>query len=231
METEDTTLRISVIIPVYNNAEYIGQAIESVLSQSYPVQEIIVIDDGSIDNSFAAAMEYAPQVRCFRQENSGPASARNLGVTKTTGDLYAFLDADDLWTNEKLLHQVQILQADSHIDMVFGCVEEFVQQTNSVEAVPGYIPRKTDGIVPGTMLIRRRSFESVGLFSTSWQVGEFIDWYGRALDNGMKQIILDEIVLRRRVHDTNLTRLVKLPAHDYLSILKTRLDRQRKVTV
>ena len=117
-------LSVSVIIPVHNGAPYIREAIESVMSQALPAAEIIVVDDGSTDETsgILSAME---NVRYVRQEKSGQAIARNRGFAESTGDLIAFLDADDVWMPEKLALQVAALDSDPPFDCVFGLAVEF----------------------------------------------------------------------------------------------------------
>src|SRR5688572_24093435 len=94
--------RVSAIIPNYNYAYYLPRAIDSVLAQTYPHVEIVVVDDGSTDNSETVLKSYGGRIRWLRQQNQGVAAARNHGVRETTGELVAFLDADDLWLPLKL---------------------------------------------------------------------------------------------------------------------------------
>src|SRR5436305_1029668 len=88
---------ISVIIPVYNGERYLGEAIESVLAQSYHWLEIILVDDGSTDGSATVAKQFSPAVQVVRQPNLGAGAARNRGIALAQGEFLAFLDADDLW--------------------------------------------------------------------------------------------------------------------------------------
>jgi glycosyltransferase involved in cell wall biosynthesis len=96
---------ITAIIPVHNGERHLAEAIQSVLAQTLPPGEIIVVDDGSTDASAAIAQSFGAPVRVLAQPNLGPAAARNLGLAHATGDLLAFLDADDLWTPNKLARQ------------------------------------------------------------------------------------------------------------------------------
>lgn len=219
---------ISVIIPVYNSECYLAAAIESVLRQSTPATEILVIDDGSSDGSIAITQRYAPLVHCYQQPHGGPGAARNLGVSVAQSELLAFLDADDLWLPDKLEHQLAHLQRHPEVDMVFGQVEQFV----SPELAPDQQPAAPAqpimaGLHVGAMLIRRHSFARVGAFATTWTIGEFIDWYGRAQTVGLQAAILPMVVMRRRLHQTNLTRRTQDRRSDYLQILKMRLDEKR----
>ncbi|MDD5134302.1 MAG: glycosyltransferase family A protein [Phycisphaerae bacterium] len=101
---------ITVIIPSYNSAQCISRAIDSVLSQSFSDYEIIVVDDGSTDNTSQAVERYGGKVRYIRQDNAGPAAARNAGIKAAKGEWIAFLDADDEWLADKLRRQMEILE-------------------------------------------------------------------------------------------------------------------------
>ena len=115
---------VSVIIPVYNGERYLGEAIESVLAQTYKEVELIVVDDGSTDKSAAVARCFTDVRYCF-QPNSGIGAARNQGADLARGGLLAFLDADDRWVRDKLLWQTKALAADNELAMVFGHVQQF----------------------------------------------------------------------------------------------------------
>ena len=95
------TRKVSVIIPTYNYGRFIAKAIESVLAQTHPIEEIIVVDDGSTDETAETVAKFAPRVTYTRQRNSGVCAARNSGVKHSSGDFIAFLDADDIWHPEK----------------------------------------------------------------------------------------------------------------------------------
>lgn len=219
---------ISVIIPVYNSERYVDAALESVLAQSRPPTEIIVVDDGSTDQSAQVARRYQPIVQVLHQPHAGPGAARNLGVSVAQGELLAFLDADDLWLPDKLERQVTYLQNHPGIDIVFGGVEQFISPELSLAQQPALPdqPISAGGHV-GAMLIRRQSFVRVGPFATTWTVGEFIDWYGRAQTLELQSAILPAVVMRRRLHTTNLTRRTQDRRGDYLQILKALLDEKR----
>jgi len=115
---------VSVIIPAYNGAAFLPEAIDSVLAQDYEPLEILVVDDGSTDDTHDVLRPYAPRIRYFYQENRGPSAARNLGIERARGDLIAFLDADDRWLPGKLAAQVAALGTQSaaalvHTDVLF----------------------------------------------------------------------------------------------------------------
>lgn len=216
-------MAIAVIIPVYNGAAFLAEAIDSVLAQNDLALDILVVDDGSNDESAAIASRYAPRVRLVRQENRGAAAARNAGVaaTASASDFIAFLDADDVWTPGKLAKQLAAFTADTSLDMVFGHALQFIEGSNGPETtLPAYLP--------SAMLVRRPAFERVGGFSSDVGMGELIDWYGRAMDLGLRSAMLPDVLMRRRIHATNQG-VVKRDryAKDYLRILKQTRDRRR----
>lgn len=217
-------LSVSVIIPVHNGAPYIREAIESVMSQALPAAEIIVVDDGSTDETsgILSAME---NVRYVRQEKSGQAIARNRGFAESTGDLIAFLDADDVWMPEKLALQVAALDSDPPFDCVFGLAVEFAGSRPPAREIE--LQRKHDAHLPGAMLVRRNMFAAVGPYDAQWRVGEVVDWYARAVDLGLRMTTLQHVVLLRRIHGDNLGRRSRDPSRDYLSVLRRSINRRR----
>ena len=110
---------ISVVIPAYNAARFLAATLESVLAQSYPVSECIVVDDGSVDSTADIVGEFEARVTLVSQTNQGVAAARNRGVLEATSELIAFCDADDVWRKDKLELQVQALAEDPGVSAVF----------------------------------------------------------------------------------------------------------------
>jgi glycosyltransferase involved in cell wall biosynthesis len=218
---------VSVIIPVYNGERYLSAAIESVLAQTVLPLEIVIVDDGSTDESKMVARRFVPNVRVVTQSNGGPAAARNRGVGLARGDFLAFLDADDLWVSNKLQRQLQALAADPALAMVFGQVEQFYSpELSQTTALPALGNRHLlAGIHVGAMLIRRTTFVQVGLFDPQWQAAEFIEWYGRAQALGLKSLVLPALVMRRRIHTTNLgIRAQHVARREYLRLAKRKVD-------
>lgn len=222
---------VSVIIPVYNCEKYLAEAIESVLAQTYCPIEVIVVDDGSTDRTAEVAKQFSKKIRYYYQKNGGIGLARNTGVDVANGQFLAFLDSDDLWLKDKLMSQMAIFDVDPKLDILFGHVEQIYspelgenEKRNirpTAEVMPGY--------VAGCMLIRREAFLRVGLFETNWRVGEFIDWYLKAVERGLKSFMLPEVILRRRLHITNTVIRERKSQTDYVRILKASLDRRRNV--
>ena len=216
---------VSVVVAVRDGAAYLEAAVRSALAQTHPRVEVIVVDDGSTDDSAAIAESIGPPVRCVRQSPGGAAAARNGGVALARGDLIAFLDADDLWPVDRLERQVAALTEDPAIDLVFGSLLEFrgdaPPQTGAAPIAPE--PAK----LGGTLLARRAALARVGPFATGWRVGEFMEWLLRAREAGLCERTIGALVLWRRIHGANQTIAERAGFGQYAQILKASLDRRR----
>jgi glycosyltransferase involved in cell wall biosynthesis len=220
---------ISVMIGVYNAEPYLAEAIESVLAQDYVPLELIVVDDGSNDGSAEVAKSF-PQVNYLFQENAGNGAARNRAVEAATGDLFAFVDADDRFTPGKLTLQKAALDSDPALDMVFGHVREFLspeldEETRSALRPPA--PEPMPWTAPNLMLIRRESFLRVGPFSTTYRVGVTVDWFARASEAGLRYAVLPEVVLERRLHTQNNGLRERGARTQYLDVIRAAMERRR----
>ena len=220
---------LSVIIPVFNGQAYLADALRSVASQSVGEIEVIVVDDGSTDATCEVVKEFSDsRIRYIRQEKAGAAAARNRGVDLANGPLLAFLDADDIWVEDKLLLQINSLLRNDG-EMIFAHGEEFISPDRlqklggQLEPHPGAHPF----IYASTLLMRREDFQKVGGFDTRWRTGEFVEWYARAIDHGLKAHVLPQVLVRRRLHDTNTGRLERAHRGQYARVMKSVLDRRR----
>lgn len=220
---------VSVIIPVYNGERYLAEAIDSALQQSYRRFEVLVIDDGSTDSTPEILRGYGERVRGFVQPNQGTSAARNHGVAKARGELYAFLDADDLWLEHKLAAQVAALSSEPVPDLVYGHVEQFVSPE-----LPEDVRRNLrcpaapmPGHLPSAMLVRATAFARVGPFDTELKAAEFGAWFALTRELGLQDVMLPEVVTRRRLHRANKDLVDRSSQREYLRVLKASLDRRR----
>ena len=224
-----TALDVSVIVPVFDDAAHLGEALESVLAQTAPALEILVVDDGSTDDSASVALAFGPRVRYERQDHAGAGAARNRGVRLACASLLAFLDADDLWVPDKLRLQTQALEAQPGLEAVFAHLEQFHSPELPAERVERLPIRK--GPMPCTtavaMLIRRAAFERVGGFDESGALGEVVDWYVRARAAGLVELMLPETLVRRRIHAGNTGLVRATERGGYVDLVKAALDRRR----
>ncbi len=225
----NTNPLVSVIIPVYNCDRYLAQAIESVLAQTYQPIEIIVVDDGSTDNTSEVAKSFGAAVQYYFQINSGSAAARNRAIELAKGDFFAFLDADDLWVEDKLTRQMAAFANNPNLDIVFGQVQQFITPElpdhfkEKLHCPPELMP----GHIPSALLIKRESFFRVGLFETQWKLAEFASWQVRVTELGLQTIVLPDLVAKRRLHETNKGIQQRQYQTEYIRILKASLDRRR----
>lgn len=219
---------VSVVIAVHNGERYLADAIGSVLAQRYPALEIHVVDNASTDGTGEVARSF-PSVRYHRLEEKGLAKALNYGIDHSTGALLAFLDADDLWTPNRLSWQLEALAREPELDIVFGHIEQFVspELDEATKARLAVRNERVPGRHKGAMVIRAESFRRVGPFAPTVDMGDFLDWYMRARDLALREIVLPEIVMRRRIHTTNMGRTDRAKRVEYARILKRSLDRRR----
>jgi glycosyltransferase involved in cell wall biosynthesis len=222
---------VTVVIPAHNSRLYIAPALDSILVQKYRPIEILVVDDGSTDSTVQMVRGYAPEVRVIEQEQRGHPAARNAGIRAASGEFLGFLDHDDLWSPDKLELQIASFERKPELDLVFGHIQNFFtpempQDERELLAVP---LRPLPGLLQGALLARRRSFDRVGLFSEERSVGDFLDWYGRAMLARMNVEMLPETVVYRRIHAHNYQRTHKHQRREYLRAVKDLLDRRRGI--
>lgn len=195
-------MRVSVIIAAYNAEAYIAEAVESVLGQTVPPDQVIVIDDGSTDGTRNVLGRFGDRITVLTQDNGGQAAAVNTALAAAQGELIGFCDADDLWTPRKLALQLALLERQRDVEAVFGKVEQFVSP--DVPAAQRERLAPAVAIMPGElkqcMLIRRAALDREGPFDESLPATFFIAWLGRAKQNGLRIAHVDDIVVRRRLH-------------------------------
>ena len=198
-------MRVSVLMAACDAECYVAEAIDSVLGQSRPPDEIIVVDDGSRDRTRAIVEGYGSRVTCLSQPNRGQAAALNRAITVAAGDVFGFLDADDLWSANKLECQIAILEADDRVDAVFGLVRQFVSPDVPQNRRASLSP-KHEILIGETkicLLIRRVAYERIGPLDETLAATSFIEWLGRAKRQGLNSVTPDEIVALRRLHLAN----------------------------
>ena len=198
--------RVSAIIPVHNGERYLAEAVASVRRQSPAPIEIVVVDDGSTDGTAALAETLGTDIRVVRRPHSGVTVSRNRGITAARGDLIAFLDCDDLWTDAKLATQVPILRDHAEIQVALG-------YTRRMWATPGRDGASSEMCLTepelalhlGAALIRRSTFESVGGFDETVSRAEDWDWFMRVRERGLPMVVHPEVTLFYRRHGANMT--------------------------
>lgn len=225
--TDDNPL-VSVIIPVYNGGRYLRAALESVFAQTYRPFEVIVVDDGSKDDSGVIAQSF-PDVRYIRQANQGVAAARNNGIEAARGEFFAFLDQDDLWTPDKLKLQIEHLL--SHPELGYTLTQQkFFLDPGAT--LPSWFRKELfslvhPGWVLGTLVVRRTAFEKVGNFATGYSAASDGDWFFRAKAAEIPMEVVPELLLMKRLHGDNDSARAKDILSELRKVVKSSLDRQR----
>ena len=207
---------ISAIIPVYNRARMVGEVLASVAGQFRPADEILVVDDGSVDGS-AEAAERFEGVRVIRRQNLGVSAARNAGIDQARGDYIAFLDSDDLWEKDKLRLQERFLDAHPEAPL---CHTDEVWIRDGRRVNPREIHRKEGGflflrslerclISPSAVMIRRELFQRVGIFDERLPVCEDYDLWLRITARYPVGYLTDRLTIKRGGHPDQLSRKMK----------------------
>jgi len=214
---------VSVVIPTYNRAELLPEAIDSALQQTRPAEEIIVVDDGSTDNTKKAVGSYGARVRYIQQRNAGVASARNSGIRLASGDFVAFLDSDDLWVKNRLECQLNTLALHPELDFLFGLEAKFSAEGQSelhairtpdvwesltaadcVVSDPLGLLLQENFIPTSSVLFRKRCLLTTGLMDETLVQSEDYDLWLRFALRGFRFGFVNTVLCRRRLHEGNL---------------------------
>jgi glycosyltransferase involved in cell wall biosynthesis len=215
---------ISVVIPAYNAAPFLAATLTSVFAQSHRPLEVILVDDGSTDDTLAIARGWTPLLRIHHQANAGPAAARNRGIEIAQADYLAFIDADDTWLPGRLTRHLAILEGRPELDIVLGLVRlDYAGSTLRF--------RNDQPVIAlfsfGAGLFRRHAFERAGLLSEDLRNSEDADWFMRARDKGANWLMEDEPVLTYRRHGANMTERVPLEKSEIFRVLARAAARKR----
>lgn len=213
---------VTVIIPTYNSAQFISEAIESVLNQTYRNFEIVVVDDGSMDNTRRILEPFSKKIKYIYQENSGPSKARNTGIQNSKGEYIAFLDADDTWLSEKLELQVKIISNNMHLGLIFTdsltieneklgektflnqkkCYEDLLKTKNCIHR-PFKILFNENFVVTSTVMVRKKCFDRVGRFDESFSSAEDRELWLR-LSAYYDFALIPRVLIHKRNHSNNI---------------------------
>jgi glycosyltransferase involved in cell wall biosynthesis len=217
-DKSDTGFRIAAIMPLYNGARYVQEALESVLAQTRPADEIIVVDDGSTDEGpeIVRAMARSVAIHLYQKQNGGQSSARNYGVRLATSDLIAFLDQDDMWYPDHLAELAKpfLEPRRRKLGWAYGNLDEVDQSGRMVlhsclQALPFHHP-KTDVfkclkndmfVLPSSSLIAKSAFEAVGGFDENLAGYEDDDLFLRLFQSGLDNVFIDLPLTKWRIHE------------------------------
>jgi len=228
MTTQPTTPRVSVIIPTYNRGWTIKRAVDSVLAQTFRDFELIVVDDGSEDDTAAILAGYGTDIRVIRQANAGVSAARNAGIHAAEGKFIAFLDSDDYWLPEKL--HVQIAYFNAQPEVVI-CQTEEIWIRNGKRVNPKKVHKKPSGrifraslalclVSPSAVMLRRDVFAQIGGFDETLPACEDYDLWLRISVRYPVHLIETPLIIKTGGHADQLSRMVGLDRYRIQSIEK-----------
>lgn len=191
----------SVVIPAFNAAGWIAETLHSVLAQSVPPAEVIVVDDGSTDDTGAVAAAVGAPVRVIRTPNGGAGAATTLGIAESVCEIVATVDSDDLWLPEKMARQLPVLtDASRPADAVLCRLEPFGEVSSKS------FNTAQSGWSRSALVLTRAAFARVGKVQDfDHGYGEMVDWFARARETGLRFVVLDEVLVRRRIHPGSIS--------------------------
>lgn len=210
----EPNLLVSVIIPSYNRWPMLGEAVDSVLAQTVREYELIVVDDGSTDETPRRLRDYGARLTMLSQSRRGVAAARNLGARQASGRYLAFLDSDDTWQPVKLERQLAFMERNPEVEI---CQTDEIWVRNGVRVNPRHRHRKPSGdifrasldlclVSPSAVMMRRGLFERVGGFDESFPVCEDYDLWLRIAKDTEVSLIPEALVTKRGGHADQLSR-------------------------
>ena len=222
-------VKVSVIIPVYNGDRYIEDAIAGILAQTYTDYEIIVVDDGSTDNTPQIIQQHGDQINYFSQTNQGVAASRNLGLSQSQGEFIAFLDQDDVFLSHKLATQVALLSENSSLGIVNsgwqivdrdGTFQAAVEPWKQIQDLNTANLIIWKPVFLGAMLFRRSWLEQTTGFDTTLQQTPDVDLVLRLAGMGCSADWVRETTVKYRQHEANASRNTLLQAQELDQILE-----------
>ena len=212
---------VSIIIPVYNGEKYVSEAIDSALSQTYKNVEIIVVNDGSKDNTEEICKKYGNEIRYFKKENGGVASALNFGIDKMNGEYFSWLSHDDLYLPNKILKEVKLLEKLENKETIIGCNVNIVNASKETikhnhipkvaqKNIPGYLSFDQNiGLNGCSLLINKKLFSKYGNFNTDLKVTQDYEMWFRLAKKVPFNFVEDNLVLSRQHNEQGSKTMIK----------------------
>lgn len=197
---------VSVVMATKNAARYLPQTLDTLRNQSFQDFELVVVDGRSTDDTLEILEAY-PQARVLKQINTGFSDAWNQAILETKGKFISILDSDDLWPNYKLEHQVNFLNLHHEYHGITGKVSFFVEEGRVIPNTFRASLKEGSYVahMPSALMVRKEVFDRIGLFDPKLTIASDIDWFAKLKDSDLKIHIAVEEVIKKRVHDSNLS--------------------------
>ena len=196
---------LSIIVPAYNASTFLAQAIESALRQDFKLVELIVVNDGSTDDTLIVAKSFGSQLKLLDVRHEGLAASRNRGMAVASGQFFLHLDADDLLLPGAITTLIRYFFDNEAIDIVAGQLQCFI----STEIARDHAGRFASSAEPqrghlsGVSMVRADAFRTFGYLDPSYEPAADLEWWLRAMEMGVRTFMVDDVVLHRRIHGKN----------------------------
>jgi glycosyltransferase involved in cell wall biosynthesis len=219
---------VSVVVPTYNRRQMLEKAVDSVLAQTYHPIELIVVDDGSTDNTRELLAAYGSRLICLNQSRAGVSAARNAGIVRASGRWIALLDSDDYWLPEKIAHQIDYCRSTADVRI---CQTEEIWIRNGRRVNPRVRHKKAGGMIfeqslplclvsPSAVMLHREIFDEVGLFDESLPACEDYDLWLRITWKYPVHLIDEALTVKRGGHEDQLSRRPELDKYRIAALVK-----------
>jgi glycosyltransferase involved in cell wall biosynthesis len=218
---------VSVIMPVYNGSRYLAETLDSVLAQTYPLHEIIAIDDGSTDASPEILRSYGDRLQVIRQANQGVAAARNAGLARATGEFITFIDQDDLWPPQRTQALVDALRARPEARLAAGRVEILYQRPAPPHPTEDHATAHRECLL-GSLCVRAELFRELGAFNVDIGFADDTDFMLRRAERKIETAYLQAVTLIYRLHECNTSADKDVTMHNFMAALRQSLIRRRR---
>lgn len=220
---------VSVVLPVYNGERFIADAVKSVLMQEYEPVELIVVNDGSTDQTAKILKEFGDKLTCITQKNSGPSSARNRGIKASNGEYVAFIDADDIWMPGSVTFHMGQFTKYKNLEISVGLTSELDFKLPTEIDVAKAKEEAFLHLVMGASIMKKSVFKDVGLFDEELILRQDTDWFLRARELERKMAIGKELILIYRKHQNNRTNDLKKSNYYLFKMYKKASDRKARL--
>ncbi len=220
---------ISVIVPTVRTHLFLAHTLQNIFTQGVERLEVLVVD-GSGRQHLESLPEDYPEVRWLMQIGTGLAGARNQGLAAAKGEWIAFLDDDDLWPSGSLTDRASYLAQHPDCLGVGGKIQRFLQPDAPLppQYSGGRLEQIELGYTPGALLARRALWQQVGPFDPTLAIGCDSDWFARLLDARLPWVLLPQVVLHKRIHQSNLSANASIYRTDVLQLVRRSLQRKVK---
>ena len=215
---------VSVIIPYYKGERFIKETLDSIFAQHYSNLEIIIVNDGSPEETLGILESFGDSIKIISQENRGQAAARNLGIKYAGGSIIALLDQDDLWPSNHLGLMLPFLTEGNGFDFVRGMTQKFFVRPDGSSEMRE--PMFCEELI-GAALYKKEVFAAAGLFDETMREGEDFDWNIRLAESDCKEKRISDITLLCRRHDSNQSDTKDFVKNGQLVALRKKIERMR----